>query len=84
MKPYMRLPAADVYHLKDIANIKSMVRLTKWLQPVHAEFAYLVGEYKRISKDPFRTCYIVYSESKIALFVNDVTEGAFERLGDED
>jgi len=84
MKPYMRLPTADVYHLKDIANIKSMVRLTKWLQPVQAEFVYLANEYKRISKDPLRACYIVYSNSKIALFVNDITEGAFERLSEEE
>ena len=84
MKPYMRLPTADVYHLKDIANIKSMVRLTKWLPPIQSEFVYLSNEYKRISKDPFRKCYIVYSESKIALFVNDVTEGAFDRLGEEE
>jgi len=84
MKPYMRLPTADVYHMKDVANIKSMVRLTKWLQPIQSEFVYLVGEYKRISKDPSRTCYIVYFESKIALFVNDITEGAFERLSEEE
>lgn len=84
MKPYIKSPLCDVYHIKDVANIKSMVRLTKWLQPIHGEFVYLANEYKRISKDPLRTCYIVYSEGKIALFVNDVTEGAFERLGEED
>ncbi|NRH21059.1 hypothetical protein HOO68_03375 [Candidatus Gracilibacteria bacterium] len=80
----MKLPTADVYQLKDIANIHGMVQLTKWLQPVQAEFRYLASEHRRITKDPSRKCYIVYSENKIALFVNDMTEGAFARLGEEE
>jgi hypothetical protein len=61
-----------------------MVRLTKWLPPVQSEFVFLSNEYKRISKDPLRTCYIVYCEGKISLFVNDITEGAFERMSEEE
>lgn len=84
MKPFMRLPTGDVYQLRDINNIKSMVRLTKWLQPIQAEFIYLTNEYKRIMKDPKRYGYIVYSAGKIALFVNDLTDGAFDKLSEED
>lgn len=84
MKPFIKLPTVDVYQLKDIENIKSMVRLTKWLQPVQGEFQFLANEHYRISKDPLRKCYIVYAENKISLFVNDLTEGAFERLGEEE
>jgi len=84
MKPYMKLSTVNVYALKDVANIKSMVQLTKWLQPLQSEFAYLVREHHRINDDPLRDCYIVYANGRIALFVNDITEGAFEKLNEDD
>lgn len=84
MKPFMRVKTVDVFQLKDISSIPSMVRLTKWLPPIKDEFEYLSGEYHRISSDERRTCYIVYHAGKIALYVNDITSGAFERLKEED
>lgn len=84
MKPFMKLPTVDVFQLKDVVHLPTIVRLTKWLPPVKDEFEYLSNEYHRISKDARRTCYIVYHAAKIALFVNDMTEGAFERLSEEE
>lgn len=84
MKPFMRLKTVDVFQLKDISNIPSIVRLTKWLPPVKDEFDYLSREHSRISSDVRRECYIVYHAGKIALYVNDITSGAFERLKEEE
>lgn len=64
--------------------MKGFVRLTKWLPGLHEEMAYLRREYLRISADPLRSCAIVRKNEKYALFVNDVTEGAFERLQEND
>lgn len=80
MKPYMRLETVDVFQLKDVSGLKNIVRLTNWLDPINEEFEYLESEYHRISSDPSRKCYIVYHQARIALFVNDVTNGAFEAL----
>jgi len=84
MKPFMRLPTVDIFQLKDVVNLPTMVRLTKWLPPIKDEFEYLSSEYHRIMLDSRRTCYIVYHAAKIALFVNDLTNGSFEKLAEED
>lgn len=84
MKPYLQLPDVSVYHIQDVSKIPRMVRLTKWLKPVRSEFEYLANEQRRISKDSLRTCYIVYSQNEISLYVNDLTGGAFDKLGEEE
>jgi len=84
MKPFMQIKTLDVFQLKDVSNISNIVRLTKWLPPVKEEFDYLSVEYKRISSDVRRECYLVYHAGKIALYVNDITNGAFEKLKEEE
>lgn len=83
MKAVMKLLQTEVFQLKDIQPF-GMVRLTKWLPLIKDEIEYLEKEYARISTDTTRFCYIVYHCGKIALYVNDVTNGSFEKLSEED
>lgn len=71
-----------IYDYYDIAPMK-LVQLTKWLTPSTEELEYLLGEHKRISSDKNRQCRVAIFEGKIAIFVNDLTDGVFERLGSE-
>lgn len=71
----------NVYDSADIS--KKLVRLTKWLSPVPTELEYLRKEYLRIKGDKNRTCVVVLNDHRVALFVNDLTNGAFETLGEE-
>lgn len=63
--------------------MRNMVRLTKWLPANNIEFRFAKNEYLRISKDVTRVCVIVYAEGKVAVFVNDLTGGAFDSMDDE-
>lgn len=80
-KPVIKFRDLMVYRYEDIA--KKLVRLTKWLTPIPAELSYLHREYKRINADRNRVCIVAMKDHKVALFVNDLTNGAFEALGDE-
>ena len=86
MLPVMQFGEVEIFQLKDIITRKKekMTRLTKWLPPVRSELSYLEKEYLRITKDPSRKCYIIYDQGLVALFVNDVTNGMFDRLGEEE
>lgn len=83
MKPIMKLGGLDVYQLSDITPIRGLVRLTKWLMPIQSEFDYLHDECVRISRDRTRLCYIAFHQGKLALYVNDLTGGIFDTLGEE-
>jgi len=82
-KPIMQFDGIDIFQLRDVEAKKNMVRLTKWLPATNQEFGYLAKEYGRIREDATRQCVIVYWCGKVALYVNDITEGAFDRMGDE-
>ena len=82
-KPIMQYDGIDIFQLRDIAPTKKFVRLTKWLPATSQELKYLAGEYTRIREDPTRRCLIVYWAGKVGLFVNDMTDGAFENMGEE-
>jgi len=84
VKPIMQFKCVGVYQLKDVAAFENMIQLTKWLPAVSVEFNYLEKEFHRIMKDTTRKCLIVYHDSKIALFVNDMTDGAFAQLKDDE
>lgn len=84
MKPFMKIGEIAVYQLKDIHCLPGMVQLTKWLEPIRPEVRYLLNEHHRISSDPTRICYIVYRSNRLSLFVNDLTDGEFERLSEDD
>lgn len=77
----MSFNGINVYQMKDVGD--RMTRLTRWLEPTHEEFCYLEKEYNRILKDRRRSAMVVYWNGQIALFVNDMTGGEFDRLGDE-
>ena len=84
MKPFMRLRKADVYLLGDMHQHIDMVRLTKWLPPCREDLEYLEKEFERISSDISRKCFIVFNVGKLALFVDDKTNGEFDRLGSDE
>ena len=71
----------NVYRFADIS--KKLVQLTKWLQPVPTELTYLNNEWRRIKADRKRVCVVAMLDHKVALFVNDLTEGSFQALGEE-
>ncbi len=84
MKPFMRLATADVYLLGDMYSYDNMVRLTKWVSPCREDLEYIEKEYHRISNDRSRKCFIVFNIGKFALFVNDLTNGEFDKLGSDE
>ena len=84
MKPFMRLAKTNVYLLGDMCHHENMVRLTKWLPPCREDLEYLEKEFERISSDISRKCFIVFNIGKLALFVDDKTNGEFDRLGSDE
>ena len=82
-KPIMQFDSLDIFQVSDIEKRRNIVRLTKWLPATQQELAYLASEYRRISVDPCRQCFLVYEIGRVALYVNDITEGAFDRMGEE-
>lgn len=81
IKPVLTFKDMDIYHYAHIS--KKLVRLTKWLQPVPTELKYLHAEYHRIKNDLSRICVAVVANNMIALFVNDLTNGAFDDEDDD-
>ena len=71
-------------HSVDEVTEIGLVQLTNWLPGYRDELAYIVSEYRRISADPTRKCKIVQEDMRYALFVNDMTNGAFNRLQEDD
>ena len=47
------------------------------------DVVYLIQEVYRINKDPERLAVIGYNRGSYVLYVNDVTEGAFDKLGED-
>ena len=80
-KPVTKFKDLMIYHRADIS--KKLVRLTKWLPPVPTELSYIYDEYRRIKADKTRVCIVATENHRVALFVNDLTNGAFEALGEE-
>jgi len=83
-RPIMKFGDVCIFQLRDIETQKKMVRLTKWLPAVQKELHYLEAEYKRISHDPLRQAMLVYNNGAVALYVNDLTGGAFDRLSENE
>lgn len=81
LKPVINYCGVNVYKFEDLS--KKLVQLTKWLHPVPDELTYLVNESRRIQADKTRVCIVAMSNHKVALFVNDLTNGTFDALGDE-
>lgn len=81
---FMRFGKTDIYQLKDIPNDRKIVRLTKWLPATNAELAYLEKELVRITSDANRFGMIVYHNGQVALYVNDLTNGVFEQMSEDD
>lgn len=72
-----------VHTLESLRYKKDVVQLTKWLGGFKEAVEWLCDEYERISADPDRTCYLVSQDCKFALFVNDMTGGAWKLLEEE-
>lgn len=83
-QPLMQYEGLDVFQLRDVPSSIKTVRLTKWLPATQKEFEYLKNEYNRIMCDPSRSGMVVYNKGTVALFVNDMTDGAFDKLGEEE
>jgi len=75
-----------IFDWNDVKSLEKVgfVRLTKWLDGLNEEMTYLRDEYVRISSDPLRSCAIVTLNGKYALYVNDITYGAFDQVYDND
>lgn len=73
-----------IVQLQELRGVEGLVRLTKWLPGLHEEMTYLRNEYFRISADPLRVCMIATHNGKFALYVNDITNGAFNALSEID
>ncbi len=63
---------------KDQLKSIGLVEITKSLSS--EEIPYLIQEYHRINRDPERLAAIGYNRGSYVLFVNDLTEGEFEKL----
>jgi len=60
------------------------VGLTALTKPLSSEDTdWLIREFHRINTDPERLAMIGHDSGSFILFVNDQTEGVFDRLGDE-
>lgn len=66
---------------KDELKAIGLVEITKSLTA--DDVWYLLQEVKRINKDPERVAVIGYNRGSYVLYVNDLTEGAFTKLGEE-
>jgi len=82
MKAIMTFKEMELYVLQDVVS-KKLTRLTKWLPASHEEFSFIEKEQRRILEDSTRECVAVYNEGHIALFVNDLTDGEFDKLPEE-
>jgi|CXWK01.1.fsa_nt_gi hypothetical protein len=83
MTPVMKSHGIPIFDVAAVKTIPKIVQLTKWLNFNENELEFIASEYRRIDKDRARTCVIAYNHGRIALFVNDLTNGAFERDGKE-
>lgn len=83
-KPVMRFGSIDIFQLRDLPENRKIVRLTKWLPAVEKELQFLEKEYQRITSDPTRIGIIVYHNGQVALYVNDLTGGVFDRLSEDE
>ena len=81
LKPVISYCGMNVYKFEDLS--KKLVQLTKWLHPVPAELTYLLNESRRIKSDRTRVCIVAMLDHKVALFVDDLTNGTFQSLGEE-
>lgn len=81
--PVMRFGTVDIFQLRDLPQNKKIIRLTKWLPAVSKELQFLESEYHRIASDPTRVVMIMYQDGQVALYVNDLTGGMFDQMGDE-
>lgn len=83
MTRVMKSHDVDIFDIVDVRKIPQIVRLTKWLNVNDNELEFVTKEYRRIVKDKTRLCVLAYDRGRVAIFVNDVTEGAFDRDGDD-
>jgi len=81
MTTVMKSHGVPIFDVTDVKKIPKIVQLTKWLNCNDDELAYVTNEYRRINKDTARRCMIAYDNGRVAVFVNDVTNGAFEANG---
>jgi len=78
-----KVSGITLFSIEDAEEI-GLVQLTNWLPGYREELSYLVAEHKRISSDKSRTCKLVCEDMRYALFVNDMTNGAFSQLREDD
>lgn len=83
-KPVMRFGTISIFQLRDLPTNRTIVRLTKWLPAIEKELQFLEKEYHRIISDANRFCMVVYHNGQVALYVNDLTNGMFEQLGEDE
>lgn len=81
---FMRFGKLDIFQLKDVPSNKKIVRLTKWLPATNVELAYLEKEFERIKEDLTRFTMVVYHNGQVALYVNDLTGGAFDQMSEDE
>ncbi len=82
VKPKVMYIDMPIYNFGDIVEWK-LVQLSKWLPPTTDELQYLYRECKRICSDRKRIACVAIFDGKIALFVDDLTNGAFDALGSD-
>jgi len=78
MKYVTKSHGVPIFDIEDVKTLPKIVQLTKWLHMNEEELLFLTREYKRINDDKSRTCAIAYSNGNVALFVDDLTNGAFD------
>ena len=81
MTPIMKYQGTPIFNYSDVIKLNGMVQLTKWEAMTDYGLSYLSKEQARINADPERKCYIVYNDKTVSLFVNDMTNGEFEKQG---
>jgi hypothetical protein len=81
LTPTINFRGMKIYKISDIPV--KLVQLTKWLPAVPTELDFIKSEYERIKADKTRVCIVATSDYRIALFVNDMTNGVFNSLGEE-
>lgn len=82
IKTYNDMKIVDVSDIQRAPVL--LTRLFKWQDPTEAEMAFFYREWKRISADQGRVCIAVMSLGKVSLYVDDLTGGEFDKLGDRD
>ena len=84
-QPVMRFGEVDIYQIKDVpSSAMKVTRLTKWLPAIQSEIKYLADECVRIRQDSKRFAMVIYHNGQVALYVDDVTNGAFDALTDDE